>query len=285
MTGPSETAAIRSSGLGVQFGGAWALRGCSFSVPQGAVTALIGPNGAGKSTLLSAAAGLTVPTEGQLSVLASEIRGQMHPRAAFVSQQRPLPAGLRVREVVRMAQSLNGDGWAGGEFTERLLDGRVDLAAKTGTLSEGARSLVSIALALARKPDVLLLDEPLSALDPLARDEVLRALMAEVAARGMTVLMSSHVPGEVRDVCDHVLLLGGGRIELAGDIDDLLAEHRLLIGPAGTDPGAGDATVIHRSETARQTSLLVRGPVGKLAGWDVQAPDLDAMVLGYLRAN
>jgi ABC-2 type transport system ATP-binding protein len=274
--------AVRAEGLGARYGGRWALRDCTFSVPRGAVAVLAGPNGAGKSTLLSIAAGLTVPAAGRMSVLGEDVTARMHPRAAFVAQSRTLPAGLTVREIIRMAGSLNGGQWAPGDFVARLIeDGGIPLKTKAGTLSDGARSLVSIALALSRRPDVLLLDEPFAALDPLARDEVLRILMSEVADRGMTIFLSSHVPGELRAVCDHLVLLGRGEIALTGAIDDLVAEHRVLTGPPDAEPPIGRDAVIHRGGN----SLLVRGHADAAAGWESEPAGLDAIVLGYLRAT
>jgi ABC-2 type transport system ATP-binding protein len=281
-----EIPAVRAEGLGARYGGTWALRDCTFAIPRGAVAMLAGSNGAGKSTLLSIAAGLTVPASGRLSVLGTEVKAQLNPRAAFVSQQRPLPVGFTVRETLRMARALNEGDWAPEEFVARLIEDRgVPLDAKAGTLSDGARSLVAITLALARRPDVLLLDEPLAALDPLARDEVLRILMAEVADRGMTVFMSSHVPSELREVCDHLVLLSAGKLVLAGEIEGLIAAHRVLIGPAAADLPISEGAVVHRGGTERQTSVLVRGRPDQVSGWDQETPNLDALILGYLRTR
>lgn len=281
-----DVPAMQADGLAARYGGKWALRDCTFTIPRGAVAMLTGSNGAGKSTLLSIAAGLTLPAGGRLSVLGTAVNAQLNPRAAFVSQQRPLPAGFTVGEILRMGRSLNDGNWAPDEFVTRLIEDRdVPLGAKAGTLSDGARSLVAITLALARRPDVMLLDEPLAALDPLARDEVLRILMAEVAERGMTVFMSSHVPGELRDVCDHLVLLSDGQLVLTGQIEDLIGGHRVLIGPATAELPVSAGAVIHRGGTERQTSLLVRGHPEQVPGWDQEAPNLDALILGYLRTR
>jgi ABC-2 type transport system ATP-binding protein len=281
-----DDVAVQAAGLGVRYGSAWALRDCTFTVPRGAVAMLAGPNGAGKSTVLSVAAGLTIPAAGRMEVLGEEASARMNPRAAFVSQARTLPPGLSVQEIFRMARSLNSDGWVVDDLVGQLLEERgVPLRAKARTLTEGARSLVAIGLALARRPDVLLLDEPFSALDPLARDEVLRLLMAEVADRGMTIFVASHAPGELRDVCDHLVLLGRGTVALAGNIEDLVAEHRILVGPGSAGPPVDRDVVVNRSGTDRQATVLVRGHADTTAGWDEQAPDLDAVVLGYLRAG
>jgi ABC-2 type transport system ATP-binding protein len=281
-----DVAAVQATGLGARYGHTWALRDCTFIVPRGSVTVLTGPNGAGKSTLLAIAAGLTVPTTGHLTVLGTDVTARMHPNAAYVSQTRTLPPGLTVGEIIRMVRALNTARWAPRDLILRLIQDRgICLKAKAGTLSDGARSLISICLALARRPDVILLDEPFAALDPLARDEVLRLLMAEVADRAMTVLLSSHTPGELGDVTDHVVLLGRNTIALTGAIDDVLADHRILTGPAATDPPIAIDTVIHRSGTERQTTQLIRGHTGPTPGWDQQTPDLDTIILGYLRAS
>ena len=281
-----DVAAVQATGLGARYGHAWALRDCTFTVPRGAVAVLAGPNGAGKSTVLAIAAGLTVPATGYMTVLGADVTARMNPHAAYVSQTRTLPTGLTVGEIIRMVRAFNTTRWAPGDLITRLIQDRgIPLKAKAGTLSDGARSLVSICLALARRPDVLLLDEPVAALDPLARDEVLRLLMAEVADRAMTVLLSSHTPGELRDVTDHLVLLGRNTIALTGPTDDVLAEHRILTGPATTDPPIATDTVIHRTNTERQTILLVRGHTDPTPGWNQQTPDLDTIILGYLRAT
>jgi ABC-2 type transport system ATP-binding protein len=281
-----DVPAVQADGLGARYGNTWALRDCTFAVPRGAVAILAGHNGAGKSTLLSMAAGLTVPATGRMSVLGEDVRARMNPRAAYVSQSRTLPAGLTVGEIIRTVRALNGRQWAPGDLVARLIeDGGVPLKAKAGTLSDGARSLVSICLALSRRPDVLLLDEPFATLDPLARDEVLRLLMAEVADRGMTIFLSSHVPAELSDVGDHLVLLGKGTVVLTGPIDDLVADHRVLVGPAAVDPPITADLVVNRTGTERQTSLLVRGHADETPGWGEQTPGLDAIVLGYLRAS
>ena len=281
-----DVAAVQAIGLGARYGPTWALRDCTFTIPRGSVTLLTGPNGAGKSTLLAIAAGLTMPATGHMTILGTDVTARMHPNAAYVSQTRTLPTGLTVRDIIRMVHAFNTTRWAPGDLITRLIHDRgIPLKAKAGTLSDGARSLISICLALARRPDVMLLDEPFAALDPLARDEVLRLLMAEVADRAMTILLSSHTPGELRDITDHVVLLGRNTIALTGVIDDILAEHRILTGPATTDPPIAIDTVIHRTTTERQTTLLVRGHADPTPGWHQQTPDLDTIILGYLRAT
>ncbi|MFI6099804.1 ABC transporter ATP-binding protein [Lentzea sp. NPDC051213] len=273
---------VRVEGVAKHFGRVKALDGCTFTVPEGSVTGLVGPNGAGKSTLLSLIAGLAKPTRGEISVYGTPVRGRMHPDVALLTQRRPLYEQFTVREMMRSGAAMN-DRWS-AERADEVLDllAGVDKDAKVRTLSAGARTQVAIALALGRLPKVLLLDEPLSDLDPLARDETLRIVMTEVAERGTTVLLSSHLLTDLGDVCDHLLLLDEGRVQVTGDIDEILAEHQVVVGPVGGLPAEG--VVVDSSQTARLTTALVRGGTVP-EGWQATQPDLESLVLGYLRAS
>lgn len=277
--------ALSAKGLSKNFGRVRALEDCTFVVPEGRVAVLVGPNGAGKSTLLSLAAGLLAPTSGSIRVHGSGVRGRTHPDVSFLSQRRPLYQDLTVRENMRALAAMN-DRWSRQRVNEVLdLLAGVDRDTKVRALSAGTRTQVAFAFALGRLPKVLLLDEPLSDLDPLARDEALRILMIEVAERGTTVLMSSHLLSDLSDVCDHLLLLDRGRIQLAGDVDDVLADHRLFVGPAAEAPEIR-GSVVSGSHTERQTTLLVRGADGPPpSGWMADEPDLESLVKGYLRAS
>ncbi|MGZ3143647.1 ABC transporter ATP-binding protein [Lentzea chajnantorensis] len=277
-----NSAAVCAEGVAKHFGRTKALDGCTFTVPEGSVTGLVGPNGAGKSTLLSLLAGLTKPTHGTVRVHGTEVRGRMHPDVSLLTQRRPLYDRFTVHEMMRAGAAMN-DRWSADRAFEVLdLLAGVDKDARVGTLSAGARTQVAIAMALGRLPKVLLLDEPLSDLDPLARDETVRIVMTEVAERGTTVILSSHLLGDLRDVCDHLLLLDEGRMQLAGDIEEVLAGHRVLVGPAGLDlPAAG---VVDSSRTPRLTTALVRGDSAP-DGWEADVPDLEELVMGYLRAS
>ena len=276
--------ALSAEGLAKRFGRTWAVRDCTFALPEGRVIALVGPNGAGKSTLLSLAAGLYAPTEGVISVHGVPVRGRMHPDVAFLAQRRPLYESFTVAELMRAGAAMN-DRWDARRVSEVLdLLAGVDREVKVRDLSAGARSQVAIALTLGRLPKVLLLDEPLSDLDPLARDETLRIVMTEVADRGTTVLMSSHLLSDLSEVCDHLLLIDEGRVQLDGGVEDVLAEHRVFVGPAA----AADALpgqVVSSSRTGRQATLLVRGGDGPPEGWTADHPDLESLVMGYLRAS
>ncbi|QUQ72391.1 ABC transporter ATP-binding protein [Kutzneria sp. CA-103260] len=283
MTAPEGTA-LRAESLSKSYGRTRALWDCSFELPEGRVIALVGPNGAGKSTLLSLAAGLIKPSGGSISVHGTPVRGRMHPDMSFLAQNRPLYRDFTVREMMRAGAAMN-ERWS-QQRVDEVLDALagVDRDAKVRTLSAGARTQVAIALALGRLPKVLLLDEPLSDLDPLARDETLRIVMTEVAERGTTVLMSSHLLSDLSEVCDHLLLVAEGRVQLVGDVEDVLADHRVLIGPPATESSV-PGTVVSASRTERQATLLVRGGTDVPDGWAAEQPDLEALVMGYLRAS
>jgi ABC-2 type transport system ATP-binding protein len=274
---------VRAENLAKHFGRTKALDGCSFSLPEGSVTGLVGPNGAGKSTLLSLIAGLAKPTGGEITVHGTAVRGRMHPDVSLLTQKRPLYDQFTVRELMRAGAAMN-DRWS-AERADEVLDllAGVDKDAKVRTLSAGARTQVAIALTLGRLPKVLLLDEPLSDLDPLARDETLRIVMTDVAERGTTVLLSSHLLTDLGDVCDHLLLLDEGRVQVAGEIDEILGDHRVVVGPAGLDLET-DGVVVDSSHTSRQTTALVRGSSAP-EGFQTEHPDLEALVMGYLRAS
>ncbi|MFC3895883.1 ATP-binding cassette domain-containing protein [Lentzea rhizosphaerae] len=275
---------LTATALGKRYRARWAVRDCDFTVPEGKVVALVGPNGAGKSTLLRMAAGIVRPTTGEISTFGTPVRGRIHPDVSFLAQNRSLYRDLTVRELERACSAMN-DRWSADRVREVLgLLAGVDHDAKVGTLSAGALTQVSIAMALGRLPRLLLLDEPLSDLDPLARDETLRIIMTEVAERGTTVVMSSHLLGDLREVCDHLLLIDDGRVQVDGDIEEVLAQHRILVGPAA-DESAVEGTLISATRTERQATLLVREarPVPK--GWAGTEPDLESLVMGYLRAS
>ncbi|MEW1829127.1 ABC transporter ATP-binding protein [Streptomyces sp. NPDC088196] len=279
MTG---TAAIEAAALGKRFGrrGGWALRDCAFRLPAGRVCAVVGPNGAGKSTLLALTAGLLAPTEGTLSVLGTAA-GTARERVAYVAQDKPLYPQLTVAETLRMGADLNTDRWDASVAERVVADGELNPKSRIRALSGGQRTRVALALALAKRPELLLLDEPMADLDPLARHEMMGILMAQAAEFGTTIVMSSHVVAELEDSCDHLLLVGGGRVRLAGEIDELLSAHVRVSAPAHTvlDPH----TVVESRTTGRQLSALVR-PLSPLdADWRTSTPSLEELVLAYLR--
>ncbi|MEU9347481.1 ABC transporter ATP-binding protein [Streptomyces sp. NPDC048278] len=274
--------AIAASALGKRFGrrGGWALRECAFRLPAGRVCAVVGPNGAGKSTLLALATGLLGPTEGELTVLGTtpaEARG----RVGYVAQDKPLYPQLTIAETLAMGADLNPGRWDAATAEQVVAGGDLDPKSRVRTLSGGQRTRVALALALGKRPELLLLDEPMADLDPLARHELMGTLMVEAAQHGTTIAMSSHVVAELEDSCDHLLLVGGGRVRLAGEIDDLLAAHTRVAAPAEAD--LDPHTVVDSRTTGRQLSALVR-PAGPLpADWRTDAPSLEELVLAHLR--
>ncbi|GHH30754.1 ATP-binding cassette domain-containing protein [Lentzea cavernae] len=275
---------LTATAVGKRYRTRWAVRDCSFSLPEGKVVALLGANGAGKSTLLRMAAGLVRPTTGELSVFGTPLRGRIHPDVSFLAQNRPLYRDLTVRELVRVGAAMN-DRWSADRVREVLaLQAGVDHDAKVRTLSAGSVTQVAIAMALGRLPRLLLLDEPLADLDPLAREETLRIIMAEVADRGTTVVMSSHVLADLREVCDHMLLVDEGRVQVDGDVEEVLARHRVLVGPV-TDESTVEGELVSATRTQRQSTLLLKDAGPAPEGWAGAEPDLDSLVMGYLRAS
>ncbi|MEU0911490.1 ABC transporter ATP-binding protein [Streptomyces althioticus] len=273
--------ALEADALGKRFGRrSWALRDCSFRLPAGRVCAVVGPNGAGKSTLLALAAGLLAPTEGTVRVLGAH-PAAARPRVGFVDQDKPLYPQLTVAETLRMGADLNPGRWDTDTARRVVAGGDLDPGKRIRALSGGQRTRVALALALGKRPELLLLDEPMADLDPLARHELMGLLMGEAAAHGTTVVMSSHVVAELEDSCDHLLLVGDGKTRLSGEIDDLLAAHARVSAPAEADLSAHE--VVESRTTGRQLSAVIR-PSGPLPDdWRTAAPSLEDLVLSYLR--
>jgi len=278
--------AVQTEALGKRYGSHWALRDCSLTVPAGSVTALVGPNGAGKTTLLHLAIGLTEPTAGEVHVLGWSAREQPQlvlPRVGFVAQDHPLYRGFKLAEMLRLVRELNPH-WDDELARRRLAGLGIPLEQKVGRLSGGQQAQVALTLALAKRPELLVLDEPVAALDPLARREFLQSLMEAVADGGLTVILSSHIVAELERVCDHLVILAAGGVRLVGSIDEILGSHRLLTGPR-TDPAAIARmhSVIEESHAGRQTTLPVRvnGHVVD-ARWRIDEVGLEEIVLAYL---
>jgi len=278
------TVCLEAAGLGMRYRSTWALRGCDLRIPAGRITALVGPNGAGKTTLLHLAVGLLRPTEGSVRVLGWIPAAEpdlVLARLGFVAQDTPLYRRYSVAETLRLGRALNRR-WDEAAATDRLRRLRIPLDRRVGRLSGGQRAQVALALALAKRPELLLLDEPLASLDPLARRQFLQELMDAVAGDGLAVVLSSHLVAELERVCDHLVLLDGGRVRLAGDIEGVVAEHRLLVGPREAARPAG-VHVVAAEQAQRQTTLWVRGePPDLAAGWGVSPLSLEDVVLAYL---
>ncbi|WP_328386296.1 ABC transporter ATP-binding protein [Streptomyces sp. NBC_00400] len=288
MSDPSPWA-IEAEGLGKKYRGGWALRDCSFRLPAGHICALVGPNGAGKSTFLGTATRLIQPTTGTLKLFGVPVSDPaVLQRVAFLAQDKPLYPRFTVAETLRLGRELNPR-WDQALAERIVRSGKVPFSARIGTLSGGQRTRVAFALAFGKRPELLLLDEPMSDLDPLARHELSGLLMAEAAEHGTTVLMSSHMLAEMEVMCDYLLVLAEGRLRMAGQTEELVPAHLLVTGVAGDDGGVPEElhrqhTVVESRVTGRQFSALVR-PHGPLSdSWDSLAPSLEEVLLAYLRS-
>jgi ABC-2 type transport system ATP-binding protein len=279
------TAVLRARGMGKRYGRRWALSDCTLDVPAGRVVGLVGPNGAGKSTLLNLAVGMLRPTSGTIEVLGG--RPGADPaqlaKVGFVAQDTPTYAGLSIEEHLRLGARLN-PGWDDGLARDRIRKLGLDVGQRAGKLSGGQRAQLALTLGVAKRPELLILDEPVASLDPLARREFLQDLMEAVAEHELSVVLSSHLVSDVERVCDHLIVLVASRVQLAGDLDALVATHHLLTG-ARRDPATlpADQQVISASHTDRQTTLLVRtdAPIHDPA-WTVGQLSLEDLVLAYM---
>jgi ABC-2 type transport system ATP-binding protein len=279
------TPAIKTRGLAKRYRRVSALSDCTITVPEGTITALIGPNGAGKTTLLRLLAGLAQPTAGEAAVLGDTPRQDpaFLARIGFLAQEIPLYLRYTAEDHIGIGAHLNRD-WDGASVRDRLRSLNIPLDRAVGKLSGGQRAQVALALTLGKKPSLLLLDEPVAALDPLARRHFLATLAEAVAGGGLTVLMSSHLVADMERVADHLIMLAASRVQLCGDIDTLLAEHHVLVGPRkATTAIEKTRTIVQAEHTARQTTLLVRGnaPVFD-PDWESADVGLEEMVLAYM---
>lgn len=276
--------ALRCSGLGKRYGRrGWALRDCDLALPRGGVIGLVGANGAGKTTLLHLAIGLLRPTEGSVRVFGEPLRLDRPAGLAaigFVAQDHPLYRRFTVADLLHFGRSMNRRFDLAGA-RDRLSALGIGLEHRAAKLSGGQQAQVALTLALAKQPRLLVLDEPVASLDPVARREFLRTLVDAVAGSDLTVLLSSHVVTELERVCDHLVLLHEGRARLAGPIDDLLAEHRVLVGPRHDGLATVDG-VVTATHGARHSTVLVRGHATTHPRWESQLVGLEELVLAYL---
>ncbi len=278
---------IEVAGLGKRYGKRWALQDCSLSIPAGHVVALVGPNGAGKTTLLHCAIGLVEPSTGNAAVLDGLVAGspQALDRVAFVAQDAPLYKYLSVKQMIELTRCLNRT------FDITLIEQRLDglgigLDQKVGKLSGGQQAQLALGLALARHPELLVLDEPLARLDPLARYEFMGVVMTAVAEEGLSVVLSSHVVSELERVANYLIVLNSGRVQIASEIDELMQSHWLLTGPADEiDEMSRAFPVVETYRGDRQARLLVRSFDTSNIGqnWEATAVTLEELILAYLR--
>jgi ABC-2 type transport system ATP-binding protein len=279
--------AIQTERLGKRYRSFWALKDCSINVPKGSVSALVGPNGAGKTTLLKLLVSLSRPSTGSTEVLGQTPRQDVAYLAniGYLAQEIPMYSRLSSKEHIAMGQHLN-DNWDSELATKRLNELSIPLDRPVGKLSGGQRAQVALGLALAKKPKLLLLDEPVAALDPLARIDFLKSLAHAVtdAAGELTVVMSSHLLADLERVCDHIIILASGETQLCDDIEQVLKSHKLLVGKRQEAVNDDRFTVIQESNTARESTLLVRLNNIKFHDprWHVRDVDVEEVVLAYM---
>jgi ABC-2 type transport system ATP-binding protein len=272
-----------AQGLGKRFRREWGLRGLTLEIPQGAVVGLAGPNGAGKSTLLALATGLLAPSEGTISVLGRDpLRDSgVLAEVGYVAQGAPLYRSFSVAETIEFVRRTNPV-WDDRAATDLLT--QIEPKTKVGSLSEGERARLALALVLGKRPQLVLLDEPFASLDPLAGRELLQLLMDGVAETSATVVVASHVVADIERVCDHIVLLAGGGVRLEGNVEALLESHRLLTGPRrplGAIRGVHE--IVRERHSGRQLTLLtvVDGPVVD-PSWTVEPVSLEELLLAYM---
>ena len=215
---------IETHALGKSYGSTRALHDCTLAIPDGHVVALVGPNGAGKSTLLNIAVGLATPTTGEVTVLGGCRAGSLAALdgIAFVAQDTPLYKNLSAADLLHVTRNLNrrfDEDYA----EQRLGELGIPLRQKAGKMSGGQQAQLALTLALARRPQLLVLDEPMAMLDPVARHDFMATVMTAVADDGVSVVLSSHVLAELERVADYLVLVSRGSIQMVGEVDDLLA--------------------------------------------------------------
>ena len=278
------TAVLESAGLGKRYRQRWALSDCTLQVPAGRVTGLVGPNGAGKTTLLNLAVGLLQPTTGSITVLGGRPAGSAKQlaRVGFVAQDTPTYSGLSVADHLKLGAHMN-PGWDDKLARRRIEQLGLDPSQKAGKMSGGQRAQLALTLAIAKRPEVLILDEPIASLDPLARREFLQVLMEATAEQELSVVMSSHLVSDLERICDYLIVLVASKVQVAADVDDLLATHWQVTGPR-SEPAALPAEwdVISESHTDRQSTLLVRSADKPGHPWAADPIGLEDLVLAYM---
>ena len=279
------TAVLEANDLGKRYGHKWALSECTLTIPEGKVVGLVGPNGAGKSTLLQLSVGLLRPSAGSIAVLDGRpgTTTEQLARVGFVAQDTPTYAGLSVADHLRFGAWMN-PGWDQSLAHSRIDRLGLDLHQKASKLSGGQRAQLALTLAVAKRPELLVLDEPVASLDPLARREFLQGLMEVVVEHGASVILSSHLVADLERVCDYLVVLVDSRVQVAGDIDELLSSHRRLTGPRrDRDSLPGNQQFISESHTDKQSTFVVRTDEPVLdPAWSVEQLDLEDLVLAYM---
>jgi len=281
------TAIIEARGLSKRYGARPALTDCTLHIPPGHVVGLVGPNGAGKSTLLKLACGLLAPTSGSITVLGG--RPGADPaqiaKVAFVAQDAPVYSGLSVADHLRLGAHLNPR-WDRAFAEARVRSLGLDPKQKAGKLSGGQRAQLALTLAAGKRPDLLLLDEPVASLDPLARRDFLRHLMETVAEEGTSVVLSSHLISDLERVCDYLIVLAASRVRLVGEVEELTAaHHRIIASRRGADTLPSGLEVVAAEHSERQSTFVVRGVPEAADDWAVEPVGMEDLVLTYMEAG
>jgi len=278
----SMNTVVRAQGLGKKYGRRWALTDCDLEVPAGHVVGLVGPNGAGKSTLLNLAVGMLTPSAGSVEVLGAAA-GTQQAKVGYVAQDTPTYSRLSVADHLRLGARLN-PAWDESLAQQRIQHLRLDPKQRAGRLSGGQRAQLALTLGLAKRPELLILDEPVAALDPLARREFLQDLMEAVAEQELSVVLSSHLVSDVERACDYLVVLVESRVQVSGEIDTLLATHFRLTGPRRDQKDLPrDQHVVTASHTDRQSTYLIRTDMPILdPAWTVTQLTLEDLVLAYM---
>ncbi len=280
----TDDTVLAATGLGKRYRRRWALSDCTLTVPAGRVVGLVGPNGAGKTTLMRLAVGLITPSTGEVEVLGGRPAGSPAQlgRVGFVAQDTPVYAGLTVADHLRLGGWLNAR-WDRGLAERRIAQLGLDPGQRAGRLSGGQRAQLALTLAVAKRPELLVLDEPVASLDPLARREFMQGISDVAAEHGASVVLSSHLVADLERVCDFVIVLVASRVRVAGTIEDLLATHHRLVGPRDRPVPAGD--VIEARHTDAHTTLIVRSrpehPIDDPL-WRIEPVSLEDVVLAYM---
>ena len=280
----TDDTVLAATGLGKRYRRRWALSDCTLTVPAGRVVGLVGPNGAGKTTLMRLAVGLITPSTGEVEVLGGRPAGSPAQlgRVGFVAQDTPVYAGLTVADHLRLGGWLNAR-WDRGLAERRIAQLGLDPGQRAGRLSGGQRAQLALTLAVAKRPELLVLDEPVASLDPLARREFMQGISDVAAEHGASVVLSSHLVADLERVCDFVIVLVASRVRVAGTIEDLLATHHRLVGPRDRPVPAGD--VIEARHTDAHTTLIVRSrpehPIDD-PFWRIEPVSLEDVVLAYM---
>jgi ABC-2 type transport system ATP-binding protein len=276
------SAVLQARGLGKRYGRRWALTDCELEVPAGHVVGLVGPNGAGKSTLLNLSVGMLTPTTGSVEVLGAPA-GARQAKVGYVAQDTPTYSRLSVADHLTLGRKLN-PGWDDSVARQRIQRLGLDPKQRAGKLSGGQRAQLALTLGLAKRPELLILDEPVAALDPLARREFLQDLMEAVADQELSVVLSSHLVSDVERACDYLIVLVDSRVQVSGEIDTLLATHYRLTGPRRDAKNLPrHQHVVTESHTDRQSTFLIRTDQPILdPAWDVSQLTLEDLVLAYM---